>query len=207
MNWVTSVLIQSLIKITIMADSSSTSGITTTSSGERHIPSSVRADGSVRKEIRVRAGYQPPEDIGVYKNKTAEAWKTRGSGGIPGAEFTDAIHPKKQKSKDQPRKGKHLGKEVSSKGENANSVGGPIKIEEKSVDQEPVKPVDSEAEKEKEARKLAKKLRQAHDLEQKKTKGDALLPEQFEKVIKMNELMRQLDKLGFNTDGEKKSEH
>ena len=74
--------------------------------------------------------------------------------------------------------------------------------------QEPVTepPVDPEVEKEKDARKLLKKLRQARDLKDKKEKGDQLLPEQFEKVIKINELIRQLDSLGFDTNGEKKAE-
>jgi partner of Y14 and mago protein len=60
-------------------------------------------------------------------------------------------------------------------------------------------------EKAKEAKKLAKKLRQARELSDKKEKGDSLLPEQFAKVIKMNELIRQLDSLGFDAEGEKKS--
>ena len=50
---------------------------------------------------------------------------------------------------------------------------------------------DEEAEKEKEARKLTKKLRQARELKDKKEQGAALLPEQFEKVIRINELIRQ----------------
>ena len=62
------------------------SGILTTPTGDRHIPSSTRADGSLRKEIKIRPGYRPPEDVEVYKNRTAEAWKTRGSGSIPGAD-------------------------------------------------------------------------------------------------------------------------
>jgi partner of Y14 and mago protein len=66
------------------------------------------------------------------------------------------------------------------------------------------KPADPEAEKEKEAKKLLKKLRQARDLKDKKEQGDVLLPEQFEKVIKINELMRQLENLGFDSEGEKK---
>jgi partner of Y14 and mago protein len=66
--------------------------------------------------------------------------------------------------------------------------------------------VDPEAEKEKEAKKLVKKLRQARELKDKKEKGDALLPEQFEKVIRINELIRQLESLGFDAQGEKKTE-
>lgn len=189
-----------------MSDPSATSGIATTSSGERHVPSSVRADGSVRKEIRVRAGYRPPEDVAVYKNRTAESWKTRGSGGIPGADFADAAQRNGQKSQNQARKGKKSSKESLSRTKDGNGAHKSLKEEEKSVEQEQLEPIDPEAEREKEARKLSKKLRQARDLEQKKTKGDSLLPEQFEKVIKMNELLRQLEKLGFNADGERKTE-
>src|SRR4030081_2043410 len=64
----------------------SKSGIIEDQSGERHIPSSVRPDGSKRKEIKIRPGYKPPEDVEVYKNRTAEGFRTRGKGGVPGAE-------------------------------------------------------------------------------------------------------------------------
>ncbi|KAG9967684.1 hypothetical protein KCU98_g16216, partial [Aureobasidium melanogenum] len=50
-----------------------------------------------------------------------------------------------------------------------------------------------------------KKLRQARELQDKKEKGDSLLPEQFQKVIKINELIRQLETLGFDSHGDKKS--
>src|SRR5271163_1937979 len=66
------------------------SGIKTTSDGTSIIPSSKRADGSTRKEIRVRPGYKPPEDVETYKNRSAESWKNRGSGGVPGAEPASA---------------------------------------------------------------------------------------------------------------------
>src|SRR2546429_5342044 len=72
----------------------SKSGITTSSTGERHIPSSVRADGSTRKEIKIRPGYKPPEDVEIYKNRTAEAWKNRGNGGVPGAALAEDSEPK-----------------------------------------------------------------------------------------------------------------
>ena len=63
----------------------SRAGITVTADGRQIIPSSIRADGSARREILVRPGYRPPEDVEVYKNRNAEAWKNRGSGGVPGA--------------------------------------------------------------------------------------------------------------------------
>ena len=53
-------------------------------------PSSTRPDGSKRKEIKILSGYKPPEDLEVYKNRTAEAWKNLcNRGGVPGAERLD----------------------------------------------------------------------------------------------------------------------
>ena len=69
--------------------STANSGIRQLSSGESVIPASTRADGTVRKEIRVKPGYKPPEDVEVYKNRTAEGWKNRGKGGVPGADAVD----------------------------------------------------------------------------------------------------------------------
>ncbi|KAL8799747.1 MAG: hypothetical protein Q9182_005653 [Xanthomendoza sp. 2 TL-2023] len=211
------------------ACSGTKSGIITSISGERHIPSSVRPDGSTRKEIRIRPGYKPPEDVEVYKNRTAEAWKTRGVGaGIPGAEVagneaTKSVSTKNAKRRDARRRAKEMGDE--------NPIGGggngdlPQRQEGSSVLQDTVgtqagserdtlrKPekeaeptLDAEAEKEKQARNLKKKLRQARELREKKDKGENLLPEQFAKVIKINELIRQLDSLGFDAEGKPKEQ-
>lgn len=179
------------------------SGIITSDTGERVVASSKRADGSVRKEIRVRPGYRPPEDVEVYKNRTAEAFKNRGKGGIPGATFVDAPKPKPTKQKT--RKKDINGSETSPK--ELNNAKGTSKEEPAPASTEAVteaESLDPEAEKEKEAKKLTKKLRQARDLQQKKEGGSALLPEQFQKVIQMNELIRQLDNLGFDQEGQKK---
>ncbi len=185
------------------ATDASKAGIETTSSGDRHIPSSVRPDGSVRKEIRVRPGYRPPEDVEVYKNRAAEAFKTRGKGGVPGATFVNDDTPRPKANKPSKKTDSRTTQGIAQAAAKAKAI-----QEESSraaaVEQVKEEPLDPEAEKEKEAKKLAKKLRQAGDLQQKKEKGDALLPEQFEKVIRMNELIRQLDKLGFDTEGQKK---
>lgn len=190
--------------------SAASSGIAVSATGERHIPSSVRADGSVRKEIRVRPGYRPPEDVEVYKNRTAKAWKSRGSGGVPGAEIisgTEKSSPppsKNAKRRDARKKAAAAATEV--KDEEAAGVAIQIAAPkgDPSADVASKTSVDPGVEKEKEARKLSKKLRQARELKAKKDKGDALLPEQFEKVIRMNELIRQLDNLGFDANGERK---
>ncbi|KAF2640436.1 hypothetical protein P280DRAFT_378076, partial [Massarina eburnea CBS 473.64] len=187
---------------TVETPAVSRAGITTSATGERHIPASTRADGSIRKEIKVRPGYRPPEDVELYKNRTAEGWKKRGKGGIPGA---DGLKPEVDDAKARPAANKNAKRREARKKAAADApqkpeCEGPAEAAATAVPA----PVDPEAEKEKEARKLVKKLRQARELKDKKEKGDALLPEQFEKVIKINELIRQLDSLGFDAQGEKK---
>ncbi|KAF2796552.1 hypothetical protein K505DRAFT_347866 [Melanomma pulvis-pyrius CBS 109.77] len=187
----------------------SKAGITTSSTGERHIPSSTRADGSVRKEIRVRPGYRPPEDVEVYKNRTSEAWRTRGSGGVPGAEplVSDDVLVKGSVAANKNAKRREARKKAAATASERKEEEPITKVNKDAGGKGPSEPpVDPEAEKEREAKKLLKKLRQARELKDKKEKGDTLLPEQFEKVIRINELIRQLDSLGFDSNGEKKAE-
>ncbi|KAI9810348.1 MAG: hypothetical protein M1827_006315 [Pycnora praestabilis] len=192
--------------------SSTKSGIITSNDGERRIPSSTRPDGSKRKEIKIRPGYKPPEDVEVYKNRTTEAWKTRGAGEIPGAAViveADSKASNKNVKRREARKKAKASSEAHEDGEEeqttsveAETAGDASKENWRSsvmVDE-----FDPEVEKEKQARTLRKKLRQARDLKEKREKGESLLPEQFEKVIKINELIRQLDNLGFGADGEPK---
>ena len=196
-----------------------TSGIQTTEEGNRHIPSSTRPDGSTRKEIKIRPGYRPPEDVEKYKNRTAEAWKTRGKGGVPGAEALVAddnegdkasnAGNKNAKRKEARKRAKEVERQdevpVDERSDSIEST--PHAKEQKAKGKrDPEKPpieteVDPEAEREKQARNLKKKLRQARELSEKKDQGGNLLPEQFEKVIKINEIIRQLDSLGFDSDG------
>jgi partner of Y14 and mago protein len=193
----------------------SRAGITTSASGERHIPSSVRPDGTLRKEIKVRPGYRPPEDVELYKNRTAEGFRNKGKAGVPGAESIKAEEDPTKLSAAANKNAKR--REARKKAATAASDGkdGTEKPAERNTTEdkaapktvaEPEMPKDPEAEKEKEAKKLLKKLRQAKELKDKKEKGDKLLPEQFEKVIKINELIRQLETLGFDSQGEKKPE-
>jgi partner of Y14 and mago protein len=187
------------------SDNATKSGITTNDEGIRHIPASVRADGSVRKEIKIRPGYRPPEDVEVYKNRTAEAFRNRGKGGgVPGAEGLkpEVLADSSAASNKNAKRREARKRAAAAKGEgdeDSSKVGS-----EQQDKAEEIEIKDPEAEKEKEAKKLLKKLRQARDLKDKKEQGAALLPEQFEKVIRINELIRQLDNLGFDADGEKK---
>jgi partner of Y14 and mago protein len=197
---------------------STKSGIIESENGERHIPASVRPDGTQRKEIRVRPGYRPPEDVEVYKNRTAEGFRTRGSGGVPGAvpvNIEESKSNNKNRKRREARKKAKAAEGGSPNHEQVESVDGRVKSVsgEKTGDSEIVQttlPVvasetDSAAEKEKQAKKLRKKLREARELQEKKQKGESLLQEQFEKVFRINELIRDLEKLGFDANGELKT--
>jgi partner of Y14 and mago protein len=195
----------------------SKAGITVSENGETYIPASTRADGSVRKEIRVRPGYRPPEDVEVYRNRTTEAWKNRGSGGVPGAEGlkSDANSAASTTANKNAKRRENRKKAAAATAQSGGGAGESAKApsEQKgsienvqAASEASAQPIDPEAEKEKEAKKLTKKLRQARELADKKEKGGVLLPEQFEKVIKITELIRQLDSLGFDANGEKKTE-
>ncbi|KAB8249845.1 hypothetical protein BDV35DRAFT_122691 [Aspergillus flavus] len=211
------------------AMASTNSGITTdAATGERYIPSSVRADGSKRREIRVRPGYRPPEDVELYKNRAAQAWKNRGNTGVPGAESLKnenespaktgtAASNKNAKRREAKKKAKAAQEGTgTTEGKNVNEIDNwraPASGADKKQSNGPDKAtggseetVDLEAENEKKARNLKKKLRQARDLRDKKNQGEALLPEQLEKVIKIQELIRQLDALGFDSNGDKKDD-
>ncbi|KAK6205807.1 hypothetical protein LQW54_008192 [Pestalotiopsis sp. IQ-011] len=183
-----------------MPSEPSRSGIVTDeNSGDREIPESVRADGTTRKAIKIRPGYRPPEDVELYKNRTAEGFRNRGKGGVLGAEavkdqkvdLPSAASNKNAKRREARKKAK----------EGQDEAPAPQQPKEEPNAEE----VDPEAEKEKKARNLKKKLKQAKDLKSKKDEGQSLLPEQIAKVIKINELIRELESLGFDADGEPKA--
>ncbi|KAI9739110.1 MAG: hypothetical protein M1834_007323 [Cirrosporium novae-zelandiae] len=182
------------------------SGIIMSSTGERHIPSSTRADGSKRKEIKIRPGYRPPEDVEVYKNRTAQAWKNRGKGGIPGMEgLTDdgdmnagsKANNKNAKRREARRKAKEAGTSTENMEKEAAA-----KEDWRSFSENPQgaasTEADEDAQKEKKIRNLRKKLKQAKELAEKKNHGENLLPDQLGKVIRIHELIRELQSLGFD---------
>lgn len=195
------------------------------------IPASVRADGTVRREIRVKPGYRPPEDVEVYKNRTAEAWKNRGSGGIPGlAPVSDSktgggdsvvVNSKNAKRRAARKKAKEGGTaeegaatatgemvaDTKEKSESTTAAAEKTKTPTATTmdADDATDAASSKAKteatpeyKEKQAKAIRKKIRQAGDLKNRKEGGENLLPEQLDKIIKMNELMRQLKALGFD---------
>lgn len=179
------------------------SGIVTDKAGERFIPESQRADGSTRKAIKIRPGFRPTEDVELYRSRGTEV-KNRPRG-IPGAAEADpspsAASNKNAKRREARKKAKAAGEEEEEDGEQGAEERAQVAEAPKDETEEAV---DPEVEKAKKARALKKKLRQARELQNKKEGGESLLPEQIAKVIKINELVRELEALGFDADGEPK---
>ncbi|KAL7628671.1 hypothetical protein AAE478_000186 [Parahypoxylon ruwenzoriense] len=194
-----------------MPSEPSTSGIVTDeNSGERHIPESVRADGTTRKAIKIRPGYRPPEDVEIYKNRTAESFRNRGKGGVVGADGLNEQKPETPASaasnkNAKRREARKKAKSANQPPDSAEAADGDDKNAAEGVSAKTAEEVDPEVEREKKARNLKKKLKQAKELKNKKEGGESLLPEQIAKVIKINELVRELEALGFDADGEPKS--
>ncbi|ERF76603.1 hypothetical protein EPUS_08722 [Endocarpon pusillum Z07020] len=212
----------------------SNSGIQTLPTGHSIIPSSVRPDGSTRKEIKVRPGYRPPEDQEKYRNRIVEARSNIGTGGIPGAEPANTTAKgAEEKNKNAKRREAARKKaaaaattatdEIESPDAGVGDITNGLQKTQLHVSEteklkqdwrDPSKlttnettliEADETAEREKKVRNLKKKLRQARELKEKKEGGGQLLPEQLTKVTKIQELIRDLDKLGYDADGEPKT--
>lgn len=200
-----------------MSANPTNSGIITDDTGERHIPESTRPDGSVRKAIKIRPGYKPPEDAVLYRNRTAESFRNRYKGGVIGAEAStdpdttpsgSAAANKNAKRREARKKAKEGGGGGGGGGETkaadpASKLATPPPVHLfENGDSNAGEAVDPEVERKKKARNLTKKLKQAKELQDKKDGGQSLLPEQIAKVIKINELVRELAALGFDGEGE-----
>ncbi|GAA5899595.1 hypothetical protein JCM6882_001159 [Rhodosporidiobolus microsporus] len=60
-----------------------TAGISKNADGERVVAASRRADGSVRKELKIRPGFTPQEDVALYRSRGAvEAERRQATRGV-----------------------------------------------------------------------------------------------------------------------------
>jgi partner of Y14 and mago protein len=185
------------------------SGIAQTASGDAYIPSSTRADGSKRKEIRVRPGYVPPEDIETYKNQGADALKNRGKAGIPGAEglqsniiITDG-KSKNAKRRDAAKKrleNQPNGDELAETLHKQNLDEDKLKADWRNPEKLQTSTAQSdtdEAERQKKIRNALKKLKAVRELKERRAAGEKMSIDQVAKMGKEPELLRDLSKLKY----------
>ncbi|KAI8393858.1 uncharacterized protein BYT42DRAFT_552483 [Radiomyces spectabilis] len=160
-----------------MADDKTVAGIVTVGE-ERWIPGSRRADGSYRKEQKVRPGFTPAEDVIRYSNsRIARPAETK-------SQYPPGYNPKKKATPaSTPKTPKTPKKEPEPKSTNVAVDGGSTKSPE-----------------EKKIKALQKKLREITELEQKRIKGEELNAAQLEKMKKGKSVREELAKLTQNGD-------
>ncbi|KAK3848063.1 MAG: hypothetical protein J3R72DRAFT_429773 [Linnemannia gamsii] len=178
---------------------------------ERVIPMTRRPDGTFRKERKIRPGYTPPEDVAKYTNRVIESARPIApSTPSPSAAAAADNTPKsKSQLKNDKRKAKRKEDAVV-----AELAGYPtVSLTPKTT---PIAPatattVDSNAatestdnstttglvDPEKKLRALNKKLRQVEQLKERQAKGETMLPEQIEKIHKMDDLLAQIAELSI----------
>ncbi|XP_024968774.1 partner of Y14 and mago-like isoform X2 [Cynara cardunculus var. scolymus] len=176
--------------------------------GERILAPTRRPDGTLRKPIRIRAGYVPQDEVAVYKSKGSQLKKEIESLEIlpPGYDpQEDVVNKSKTKSakRNERKKEKRLQaafdngiNEVSSTGDVEEAALGPVEsivsqIDEitisgnRSVVAPPSNSTECSPDIDKRIRALKKKIRLTEALQQKT--GQDLNPEQLEKVAKLED--------------------
>ncbi|KNB43961.1 hypothetical protein JH06_2074 [Blastocystis sp. subtype 4] len=146
--------------------------------GEVHIAPTQRANGSWRPQIRVRKGYIPQEEIGVWKSRAQLVCLLHliihegVSRIIPGAMGMSSRMVNKPPRNEKKQEKKEVVKETKSVQEVAETI--PEVVAETVPEPIPISEMNAE-ELQKAERRLRKKLRQIALLEEKVQKGDVLV--------------------------------
>eukprot|EP00112_Aurelia_sp_Birch-Aquarium-sp1_P021664 Seg589.3 transcript_id=Seg589.3/GoldUCD/mRNA.D3Y31 product="Partner of Y14 and mago" protein_id=Seg589.3/GoldUCD/D3Y31 len=176
-----------------MADKSSTAS---KKSGVTVIPASQRPDGTWRKEIRVKAGYVPPDEAERYQSKGRQ-FAAAAKSSIPPGLSVEEDGPKKTKNQKKNERRKQKKKEESSETAQEEST---EKLSSKVQDLQISSHTAEGSAKEtinKKLKGLKKKLRQIEDLETKLSSGaiKELAKEQKEKVARKKEIVDEIEDL------------
>jgi partner of Y14 and mago len=159
-----------------------TSGIQTTKTGERIVPASVRPDGSIRPERRVKQGYTPVEDVAAYKNEKVETFRSHQYG------HKDYVPPGLGKPADTEEKKKRRRPQKKGADEDGTTATQPTSQNSEGAGQE---------DPEKKARVLRKKIRAAQELKERANRGDKLEASQIAKIGMLEAFERELASMGL----------
>lgn len=192
-----------ILSILLTMSKSTTSGIRTAANGQSFIPASKRADGTTRKEIKVRPGYKPPEDVQRYRSKPAEALRQNGSPGVPGADSTDDVEAKNKNARRREAARKRKGQEDNVDQGSTEIDQGLATLQVDDIQQSSEMPQvteddNAEIDRQKKIRNGLKKLRAIHELKAKKRAGEKLSADQVIKIGKESEIIRDLAKLDYD---------
>lgn len=181
-----------------------------TSAGERVIVGSVRPDGTVRKERRIRAGYTPQDEQPVYQSRGVLAKQNIPT--CPGMDEAEIAALKQQAGKGKKPSGgqaqsapkpKAAAAQPAPKTSQPAAKAAPPPEPAPAPAAPPSEPEDPKAALEKQIRNLKKKVRQCAELREKAAGGAALDKDQQDKVVReatwtaeMQELEAKLAALG-----------
>lgn len=184
---------------------STPSGIVTTDNNERVIPATKRADGTVRKERRVRPGFVPQEDIARYKNPWVEETKPPSKPQLPKSKAQ--IKNEKRNKKKEERKNENNLESINNEHNRVveeDSLGQlQSKISEMSVNESNESPtaptasitIEQLENTTKKIKVLEKKIRQMERIKEKQARGEALKLEEEEKLSKLESIQEELRRL------------
>ncbi|CAO3573921.1 unnamed protein product [Mortierella alpina] len=160
-----------------------------------------RPDGTYRKERKVRPGYTPPEDVAKYTNQVLDSIRPAPTPS-PLASAANSTPKTKTQLKNDKRKAKRKDEAAAAEAGSAMPGSTPKvetaaqEAESKTVETPLADPASATpataVDPEKKLRALNKKLRQVEQLKERQDKGETMLPEQLEKITKMDELLAQI---------------
>lgn len=162
----------------------------------RVIPQTRRPDGTFRKERKVRPGYTPPEDVVRYSNRVLDAVRPVAS---PSQPTTTSTTPKSktQKKNDKRKSKRKEDGDTTQDTEPSDQAQTPTPTPS-TLEQVPEPEASKAEDPEKKLRALNKKLRQIEQLKERQDRGEPLLPEQTDKISKMDELVAQIQELSVS---------
>lgn len=164
----------------------------------RVIPQTRRPDGTFRKERKVRPGYTPPEDVVRYSNRVLDAVRPAAVSSQPTTTSTTPKSKTQKKNDKRKAKRKEDGDTTQDTEPSSDQAQTPAPTPS-SLEQAVPEPEASKAEdSEKKLRALNKKLRQIEQLKERQDRGEPLLPEQTDKISKMDELVAQIQELSVS---------
>ncbi|KAF9920373.1 hypothetical protein FBU30_009824 [Linnemannia zychae] len=178
---------------------------------ERVIPITRRPDGTFRKERKIRPGYTPPEDVAKYTNRVLESARPIVTPPTPATSANNTPKSKTQIKNDK-RKAKRKEEAIAAElagyptapkttpsiadttTKTMTTASDPKNVTTESTENTAVtEPVDRE----KKLRALNKRLRQIEQLKERQAKGETMLPEQLEKLEKMDDILAQIAELSL----------